>query len=264
MRALRYVVQELFRAGRMSAENWRLLLHKLRVDPSRLVLQPSSARPAEVILPSVSRVIFGKERTAWAENVGGDLKLPSTSGEGKILAEWSRKTVRDIRVNITLERWTSIDQSGANPTALDQIFDDLPEVIGFGGLTPLYRKHEISASRAACLDPHKLQGVPIAFLIFCPLTAVELGWTHDATHVGLYRDADGNEMVRTIWWRDGLPQPVEQDQSWAEGQRIALTGQGSQKFEARFGPIKRTTSVCRRVEAERDDGECVEFYATDA
>lgn len=264
LRALRHVVQELWSAGRLSFEDWRLLLHKLRVDPGRLVILPPSARPAELILPSVPRAIFGKEQTAWAEKVADDLALPSTSNEGKILAEWSQKTVRDIRVSMISERWTRIDEDCTSKKGLDEFLDELPEVIGMGAVMPLYSEREISVSRAACFNPYKLQGVPIAFLIFCPLTALGLSWRHDSTQVGLYRDDDGNEMVRTTWWRDGLPQPVEQDQSWAEGQRIVLTDQGSKQFEEHFGTIKRTMSAWRRVEADRDDGECVKLYATDA
>jgi hypothetical protein len=264
LRALRHVVQELFLSGRISADDWRLLLHKLRVDPSRVMLRPSSARPMKTSLPVVPRVIFGKERTDWAGNVKDDLALTSSVASGKILAEWSQKTVRDIRVNITMERLTRISEDSDNQTTLDQFLDELPEVFGSGGLTPLYRQHEISASRTACLNPHRLQSVPIAFLMFCPLTAAQLRWRHDPSHVGMYRDLQGNEMARTIWWRDGLPQPVEQDQSWAEGQQVVLTDDGVSEFEERFGPIKLTTSVWRRVEADKDDGESVEFYATNA
>ena len=263
LRAFRYVVQELFLSGRISAENWRLLLHKLRVDPSRVVLRPSSARPMKLSLPAVPRVIFGKERTDWARNVNDDLALTSTVARGKILAEWSQKTVRDIRVNITMERLTRISEDRDDQTTLDQFLDNLPEVFGSGGLTPLYRQHEISASRTACLNPHRLQSVPIAFLMLCPLTAAQLRWRQDPSHVGTYRDLQGNEMARTIWWRDGLPQPVEQDQSWAEGQQVVLTDDGLSQFETHFGTIKTTTSVWRRVEADKNDGESVEFYATD-
>jgi hypothetical protein len=264
LRAFRYVVQELFLAGRISGEDWRLLLHKLRVDPSRVVFSPSSARPMTTNLPAVPRVIFGKERTAWAENVKEDLALISTVKTGKILAEWSQKTVRDIRVNITLERLTRISEDRENQQKLDEFLDDLPEVFGSGGVTPLYRHYEMSASRIACLNPHRLQGVPIAFLMLCPLAAAQLRWRHDASRVGLYHDTQGNEMARTIWWRDGLPQPVEQDQSWAEGQQVVLTNEGLIQFEKHFGPIETTTSAWRRVEADKNDGDCVEFFATDA
>lgn len=265
VRALRHVVGELRQAGRLTASEWRSLLHDLHADPDRPTLPTPEARDLDATpRPAVPRMMWGKEQEEWLDRVAEDLPGDCQNANRRVLAEWRRFSVRKTRITSIAEQWHgAAGQSFAN-SDLVTCMGDLPRVISFGRIVPLYDRGEVHPSRTAVFLPHEPQGEPSRLLIFCPLTAASLGWSTRGREVHVYYDADGQEMARTIWWRDGLPQPVDQDEYAAEGQRVVFSGAGLSQFEGNFGRPALTTLAWRRVEAAKDDGAPGSRFATDS
>jgi hypothetical protein len=261
LRALRYVVEELRKAGRMRRKDWQILLHKLRVYPDQAILLPPIAKPPSVLLPTAPRMVWGKDHQVWVEDVGDDLYKMGDFGDGAILAYWHQKLVRETRVTAISERWTCVQQALAKENSVEYCLDRLPRVIRLGGPVPLYE--DCGAPFVATFNPYSMQGDPKCLLIFCPLAATQLGWTKDNIDAHSYQSSDGVLMAQTIWWRDGLPQPLDGDERSAEGQFVFLTRDGLRVFEGAFGPIVLASSASRRIIAERHDGDCVERFASD-
>lgn len=261
LRALRYVTCELWRAGRIGYRDFRALAYELWVDPDRPALPNPETRPSRVHIPAVPQTMWGEKQVKWLDEVMDDLSYAGDEEE-RVLAEWSVVTTRKIRVTASSERWCAINQIATEPTRLDEYLDDLPRIIRIGTAIPLYDEDGIHSSRTVVFDPHMLQGEPRSLLVLCPLTAAQLGWSSDQRAVHIYRDGSGQEMAWTQWWRDGLPQPVDEDEQRAEGQRVILSAEGCRQFENRFGPIRRTTLAWRRVEASKGDGTPGVRFAT--
>ncbi|MTJ80159.1 MAG: hypothetical protein F8N37_03925 [Telmatospirillum sp.] len=261
LRALRHVTCELWRAGRIGFQDFRILLHKLRVDPDLPLLPNPEPRPSCVLIPAVPRMMWGDDQLKWLDAVADDVSS-ADDDEARVLAEWQVATSREIRVTASIERWRAINDTASQPSSVADFLDGLPRVRHISSTIPLYKKDEIHPSRTAVFDPHMLQGHPISLLVMCPLTAAQLGWSRDKRAVHIYRDGSGREMAWTQLWREGLPQPVDKDERRAEGQRVILSEQGYRQFEKMFGPIRRTTLAWRRVEASEGDGRPGRRFAT--
>jgi hypothetical protein len=238
------------------------MLLELHVDPDKPGMPFPESRPLDVRLPTVPRMLWGKEQEAWLEDVRDDLAVTPGGEQSRVLAEWRRFVVREIRVTATAEQWCAIAHLASAPENLDAVLESLPSVIRLGSPMPLYDADEINPSRTALFNPHALHGEPAGLLIFCPRTAAILGWVSDPKGMHLYRDGEGQLMVHTVWWRDGLPQSIGEDARFAEGQRIVLSEAGHRAFEGMFGPVRVTTSAWRRVQAAKDDGTSGERFAT--
>ncbi|MGO4871408.1 MAG: hypothetical protein ACLPGW_12485 [Roseiarcus sp.] len=206
---------------------------------------------------------WGKERDAWLNRVSDDV-LDRAAADYRVLAEWRRSSVREIRTTMTAEQWIATEHPKLGPEELQDFIDALPRVVRIDEQIPLYDAARIHPSRTAVYNPQTLQGEPSQLLVLCPVTAAMLGWSFDPQSAHIVRDADDREMARTIWWRDGLPQSVDQDERVAEGQLVLLTERGLQQFEAMFGPVVVTTLAWRRIEPAKDDGIRGTRFATDA
>jgi hypothetical protein len=225
------------------------------------MLLPPIAKPPSVLLPTVPRMMWGKDQQVWAENVGDDLYKIGDFGDGAILAYWHQKLVRETRVTALSERWTCLQQALTKENSVEDCLDRLPRVIRLGDSVPLYE--DCGAPFVATFNPYSMQGDPKCLLIFCPLAAAQLGWVKDNIDAHTYKSSNGALMAKTVWWRDGLPQPLDGDEQSAEGQFVFLTRDGLSVFEGRFGPIVLASSVSRRINAVRHDGDCVEHFASD-
>jgi hypothetical protein len=60
-------------------------------------------------------------------------------------------------------------------------------------------------------------------------------------------------MMWTVWWRDGLPQPSDQEEFHAEGQRICFSEAGLAAFEAQFGSVILGRAAWRRAAGYDED-----------
>ena len=109
--------------------------------------------------------------------------------------------------------------------------------------------------------PFELLGSIARLLIFCPITAARLGWKVDVRVPHVYVNASGEEMARSIWWRDGLAQNADEDERSAEGQRVILSSAGRNSFEAMFYVLQPKVAAWRHVNARAGDGEAGRRYA---
>lgn len=266
LRALRHVVCELWRARRIPMRNFRILLNRLRVNPNKAEMPDFERRPSDVRSPRVARMMWTKEGETWLDAVTDDLSTAKARRDRRIIAEWRRSVIREIRNTYIAELWCSFDGAASstnNPSDLTSVIGALPQVTQFDSPLPLYTTEEISPSRIALYDPHELQGDMDNLLIFCPLTAETLGWMSDSRAVHLYRDDLGQVMARTLCWRDGLPQPIDHDERVADGQFVILSEAGLRSFQAMFGPLQLSTMAWRRIEAAEGDGTPGERFAVD-
>ena len=251
LRALRQILGEIMRDGRLSFREYLFLLHRLKAYPEQPGLPAPQPRRPEDMIPVVPHMLWGKDQDAWLDAVAGDVLRPAAD---RILAEWSRSLVRETRVTALGEYWRGAVGLSGDPGELDEFLDDLPRVIFLRGLFPLYEAGESHASRTAIFEPNILLGEPDRLLIFCPLIAALLGWRIRPGTVHLFEDDEEEEMVRTIWWRSGLPQPVDHDDTHAFGQQVLLSETGLRRYEAQFGPFAQASMAWRHVQAASGDG----------
>ncbi|KUR75317.1 hypothetical protein [Novosphingobium sp. Fuku2-ISO-50] len=262
LRAFRHIIGELAAAGRLDTDDWRMMLIRTHAYPDRMQLPNPMAMPQAIRLPVIPGDLWLRERQAWLDAVAEDLDGRSASVDMTVLAEWRRLTDRKIRVTQIAEFWRAMGPYDELPMLKD-VLGGLPGAFPFGSQI-ISLEGSVTAGFVVCLDPHLAQGEPPRVLVFCPCAAIELGWSRDSRSCHLYRDSSNSVMAETIWWRSGLPQSIDEDATWAEGQRVVLTPAGRLQFEARFGAIRGTTSAWRRIEASDDDGGGGVRFATDA
>lgn len=66
-----------------------------------------------------------------------------------------------------------------------------------------------------------------------------------------YLDRNGACVARLIWWRDGAPQDVNQDQFWGEGVALLATREGRSALEGVAGPLNIGVYSRRSVDGTR-------------
>jgi len=147
LRAFRYVVGEVWRAGLLSHGDWRLILPKLRADPDKPVLPSPQARPANVRRPLVKRIMSPKEQRGWLDAVSSDLEFAPIDIELHLLAEWRRTVIRHIRVTAISEQWRSCGKVESVPATLEAFFGELPRVLRIASPIPLYDTDAIHSSK---------------------------------------------------------------------------------------------------------------------
>lgn len=74
-------------------------------------------------------------------------------------------------------------------------------------------------------------------LVLCPEWLHYLEWRHDQGNWMHYLDRNGVCVAGLIWWRDGAPQDVNQDQFWGEGVALVATREGRSALEGVAGPL---------------------------
>lgn len=259
LRALRHVVEELRSSGRLEIHDWRILLHKLHVYPGPSLMMVPSARPSDLDLPDVPRMLWGDDRDEWAAKVAQDVRAQPRGQNDAVLAYWHSVKVRDIRVTYECERWSFRSSASRGHSSLEERLHSTSRVIRLGAVVPLYDQPD--ESFVAGFRPHSLHGHPDVLLIFCPRAAQQLGWKQNETSIHEFYSQDGTMMASTVWWRDGLPQSVDHDAQSAEGQYVILSEAGRATFEHRFGAIELSNFAVRRVAAGEGDGKSVKRYA---
>ncbi|MBJ7440600.1 MAG: ATP-binding protein [Sphingopyxis sp.] len=259
LRALRQIVGELWRADRLAPRDFRSLLHRLHAEPDRPGLPVPQAQPAGTQLPIVPGMLWGKDQEAWLDSVTADAATRSAPG---ILAEWQSSLVKETRITTICESWRGVGEHSADAEDLDHLIDELPRVIHISGLIPLYDVDECHSSRTAIFDTYLMLEAPSRLLIFCPRTAAQLGWSLRGDSIHIFEDGNGREMARTIWWRSGLPQPINEDSAHAEGQQVALSEAGRAAFEAALNPLEARNFSWRHVRAKEGDGTSGTRFAT--
>lgn len=85
-----------------------------------------------------------------------------------------------------------------------------------------------------------ISGIPTYsddLLVLCPEWLHYLEWRHDQGNWMHYLDRNGACVAGLIWWRDGAPQDVNQDQFWGEGVALVATREGRSALEGVAGPL---------------------------
>lgn len=263
LRAFRHVLGELTAARRIDRRAWNFTLHKLRVLPVRPMLPQSERRPPHIQLPVIPESLWGDRQREWHHAASGALSVGGEPEDYSVVAEWRRLTSHHIRVTRIVESWRAGGRDHRQWADLETLLHNLPGLSIVGNALRISRDGDEPAHHVMRLDPAAYDGQPSEFLIFCLDTAETLGWSPDRTAQHIYRDAQGQCMAWTIWWRDGLPQQVEEDGLWAEGQRVVLSPTGLAQFEAMFGPVRLRMSAWRRIVANPNDGGTGGTFATE-
>lgn len=259
MRALRIIAGELWRADRIPSQKLHVLLHRLGAAPDSAPTPKTVPRPVDVKLPAVPSALIWDKVTEWREAVSKDVSANTPPPE--LVAEWSKSVVRTRRVSATSELWTAFGDSPASNN-IEELLRQLPRVIWFGQVHPLYEAHEVHVSRCALFVSNSRNATLLDVLIFCPHVAETLGWSPDPRLIGLYKDAQGVEMVRTLHWVDGIEQSIEVEQRISKGQRVVFTPAGLEAFEESFTEGMPQRRAWRHVQSHERGGDAVSSTAT--
>lgn len=261
IRALRHVIGELWRAGRIQSPQMRLLLHQLHANAEPSGVPEIESCPQDVTPPNVPDYFWGEEFQAWIAGVDSDVALPDTAQE-KVLAEWQRLTVRRTRVSAIAERFVGFLREGFRTESLDSLLYQLPRTVRLGSVIPLYEAEGDSDGGISGFEPKMADGEPVIMIVLCPVLAAQLGWKADTDSAHIYRNHDGAEMARTVWWRNGLPQSSNDDDWHAEGQRIVLSDEGYEKIRRHLEISEPVLLAWRRTESPQDDEPTEARFAT--
>jgi hypothetical protein len=260
LQALRCVVAELFHAARIEFSTLRRLLRILFADPDQPMLPTSASRPDDTPLVRLPRIYHAEERVAWLDAVETDVLVASPCA---VLADFQIATSTVIRSSMIMETYAALALDGIDEAGVGATIAALPAVRWMGGARCVYEKKNAHSSRVARFYAHRIDRLPEELIVLCPYTAQELGWRLASGSVDRYVDADGAAMAWTIWWRDGLPQPINEDELRAEGQRISLSTEGLAKFERLYGPVVLHRAAWRRTNKERSVGAEFRFARND-
>lgn len=259
MHALRQIAGDFLHARLLSADSFHHLLRLLRVHPNRPVLPEWTARPPSHHFFAPAS-IWGHDSQKWLDTVAeGSLVVDKPDFAGWVLAEWYSCCFRRSR---TIARegsfsWPNNAQIEAED-AIEQCLLDLPAVLWFGRPFPAYEEHELHETKCAKFELPIWHSHADPLLVICPRVATTLGWYPVAGSLDEYRDDQGQPMVRTICWRDGMAQPVEDDEETMIGQHVVLTDAGRERFEAVYGCPSAAGTIWRSIE-RADKSEPLKF-----
>ena len=227
MRALRHVVGELDRAGRVDSEEVDSLLSDFAIS-EEWMRSAMNRRPECVVRPSLPRG-FNSEDEAWLAQVDED--LAESDGTQTVLAEITRFQGRS---GFTVYEWSRMRLLGTRlPSGRDPVslFDRMPDT-GFPVRAVTHRG---------------LVALPRFELTLDPLLAVRLDWQVATGGATAWLNANGQLVATGYCWRDGGPDgQTHGDCLYGEGAVILLTEAGRTQLEALVG-TRRLETVTRRV-----------------
>ncbi|WP_028967904.1 ATP-binding protein [Sphingomonas phyllosphaerae] len=244
LRALRHVAAELLHAGRWELLRSRDLLFDLHADPMRPDLPRPSRRPADVILARPPTMWRPEERRAWLDAAGS---APAASPAG-VLAEWRTTACRESRSVAVVETLSAGSLANLGDGGLDDALSNLPLIFWSGGPSFSYDEMEAHPSLVADFRSRDLGRLPDRLLVLCPYAALAMGWQRVPGSVDRWIDGGGRPMAWTTWWRDGLPQAVDEDEFRAEGQRVELSELAMTAFASVHGVAPLASAEWRRIE----------------
>jgi hypothetical protein len=96
------------------------------------------------------------------------------------------------------------------------------------------------------------------WIAFDPSVAREIGWVPSEQGF-LAWERDGQLMVETVWWNDGLidqQMPFYRKSEVGEGWLVVGSGQAFSDVQAHFGPLKRVGVVSREIFTNRTERHC--------
>lgn len=250
MRALRVIVGELWRDGRLSNEKADLLLHRLTGAP---VLPPRfgySARPADVSWPLKPKNPWRSEAVEWIS--AKDIERRSLAQY--VLGEWARFVILESGSLLREDMLVSRELKKRNEPDLERAIAELPQAYwGLGSVMAIAKPTDaVAAVRNLNIS---LVGDCAEAIMFDPLLGRHLGWHQLSGNPLSFANASDELMVTTRFWRDGWPQQMRHADfcSWGIGQRVELTEAGWREFGSYLALPEATVARWRSLQTRQSD-----------
>jgi hypothetical protein len=232
LRALRHVGGEFRLSGLLEPRATPQLLYGMNYQIDPPPLKGPMVRPAFIPRPTAHRDSGWQSGEAkWLDEIELDLSPLIVDGDS-VIAEITHFYWRLIRQNLEMTRarapfyveeayWASTGRA-------------LPPALWIDGVCALGEPSESIVRR---LSISGIPTYPDDVLVLCPEWLHHLEWQHDPDNWMRYLDRNGVCVARLIWWRDGAPQDVNQDQFWGEGVALVATREGRSTLEQIAGPL---------------------------
>lgn len=210
-------------------------------------LHGPTLRPALIPRPTVNRDTgWQSGETQWLNEIELDLS-PLTDQGDFVIAEITHFYCRHVRRNLEMTRARA--PFYVEETSWASTGHPLPTALWFEGVCSL--DEEPSENIVLRLSISGIPTYPDDVLVLCPEWLDRLGWQHDPDNWMHYLDRNGARVARLIWWRDGAPQDVNQDQFWGEGVALVATQEGRNALESIAGPLNIGVHSRRSVDGEK-------------
>jgi len=210
------------------------------------------ARPAFISRPTTHRDAGLQSGEAkWLEEVDVDLSPLIDDGDS-VIAEITQFYWRRNRQNFEMTRARApfyVEEAHWASTGVA-----LPPALWADGVCALDEPSENIVRRLSFSD---IPTYPDAVLILCPEWLRNLGWRHDPDNWMHYLDKRDVCVARLIWWRDGAPQDVNEDQFWGEGVALVATRGGRIALEDVAGPLNIGVHSRRSAVGARNSERCM-------
>jgi len=232
LRALRHVTGEFRLSGLLEPRATPQLLYGMNYQVNLPPLKGPMVRPASIPRPTAHRDSGWQSGEAkWLDEIELDLSPLIVDGDF-VIAEITHFYWRLIRQNFEMTRARA-------PFYVEEAYwastgHALPPALWIDGVCALDEPSESIVRRIS------ISGIPTYpdnVLVLCPEWLHHLGWQHDPGNWMHYLDRNGVCVARLIWWRDGAPQDVNQDQFWGEGVALVATRGGRSALESVAGPL---------------------------
>lgn len=255
LRALRHVAGELRLARSLDLSATSFLLYGFGYQVDIPLIKGPIIRPHFLPRPLISKDAFlrsGQEQ--WLAEIELDLS-ELIDGDDLIIAEISKFHAIRIRRKFEVIRTRAPFYSDDSTEACAGY--SLPKAYWLGGVWT--DEEEPSPTIVRKLEISYVRGFPGEVLVICPYGLQILQWRHDPDNWMNYIDETGECVAKLIWWRDGAPLDVSQDQIWGEGVVLIITSKGRTTLEDIVGPLEIWTHACRVVGGESGE-ESVKRY----
>ena len=247
IRALRHVTFELISAGYIKFGQISLILHKLHCNPDRASFPTIHERPPILPWLVVPRYFLFGALDTWLENVSSDIG-ETNQFFGVVIGEsrqWAVKKSQDVAI---FEQFICDRLKLPETPNLDEALSNIGCVVRIGNLVALDECNPEQPPPVCRFMPQYLDLEPFQVLIFNPRMAKILNWYNKNQNPYIYYDHKGDWCARTIVWRDGFRQSVENDGCHANGQMVVLSESGCEEYERQFGSIAKVTCAWRRTD----------------
>jgi hypothetical protein len=258
-RALRHVAGELRQGGLLEKRDEPFLLEMMGFPAARPQALMPAERPRYLPRPSLDEVGWGREdEQQWAGRVTDDARKMEPRAD-IVIAEITRFRRRHIRRKLTAERLRVpfLKTSGEDFEVWRM---SIPRAIWLEEIVPLIDEPAETIVRR--FQESEVPDIPRDMLVICPVWLRILNWRSDPTNWLSYRDTSGRVVARIIWWRDGGPSDIQEDESWGEGVLVTVTAEGWAQLEVKRGALDIRVQARRTVAGEEGNGDADVRIAT--
>lgn len=247
-RALFHVVAELYDAGVFDDTNLNRLEEALRFYDPKLILRQPSSRPPE-ICPIRGRYKHGENNEQWLDQIEESVSalVSVTDQQLLFLAEETnlkcldRDAATEIRCSVVCSSEASENISDEAPlfcALTGCLLTEYPKLLIHEDPMPLIIRH----------DAYYYDSPGTTWLALNPAVGLKLGWTLEEEGLFRWADSQGQLMVETFWWVDGLlgQAPIYFHDEVGEGWLVLASQEGCKQIEKLLGTSKRLLTVERK------------------